>query len=226
VSEYGSFCPVSKAAEVLCERWSILIIRELLSGSTRFTELRRGLPTCPPATLSKRLKMLERAGVVDRIDTRGTVTYRPTAAGEELLPIVLAMGTWGQRWVRSSYVDDDLDADELLWDVRRHLDPGGLDRDRCVVRLDVDLPDKSRKPYWLVVDGGTVDLCDVDPLHDVDVTVGAHIRTLTQIWMGDVTYAAAARDGAVVASGPRGLVRRLPAWFGQHPMLAPIGSAR
>jgi DNA-binding HxlR family transcriptional regulator len=225
MSEYSSFCPVSKAAEVLCERWSVLVVRELLSGSTRFTELRRGLPSCPPATLSKRLKALERAGVVDRIESRGAVTYELTPAGEELYPIVAAIGTWGQRWVRSSYVDDDLDADELLWDVRRFLDPAGLEHDPCVVRLDVGLPG-SQKPYWLVVHGGTVDLCDVDPNREVDVVVAAHLRTLTQIWLGDLTYARAVRDGQIDARGPRALVRRLPAWFGQHPILAPIGPAR
>jgi DNA-binding HxlR family transcriptional regulator len=226
VSEYGSFCPVSKAADVLCERWSILVVRELLQGSTRFVELRRGLPACPPATLSKRLKQLEAAGVVDRVESGSSVRYGLTDAGIELFPIVQAFGEWGQRWVRSSYPDDDLDADELLWDVRRFLDPAGLARDRCVVRFDVELPQRRRKPYWFVVDAGAVDLCDVDPCREVDVTVRAHVRTLTQIWLGDTTYADARRAGLVEADGPRVLVRRLPAWLGQHPILAPVGPAR
>lgn len=226
MSEYSSFCPVSKAAEVLCERWAILVIRQLLAGSTRFVELRRGLPGCPPATLSKRLKQLEVAGVVDRIEFGGSVTYALTEAGKELFPIVQAFGVWGQRWVRSSYPDEDLDPDELLWDVRRFLDPSGLGRDPCVVQLDVELPAAPRKPYWLVIDNGAVDLCDVDPGREVDVTVAAHLRTLTQLWLGDVSYASAAREGRIVTSGPRALVRRLPAWFGQNPILAPIGPAR
>jgi DNA-binding HxlR family transcriptional regulator len=226
VSEYGSFCPVSKAADVLCERWSILVVRELLAGSTRFVELRRGLPACPPATLSKRLKQLEAADVVDRIEVGGSVSYRLTDAGEELYPIVQAVGEWGQRWVRSSYPDGDLDADELLWDVRRFLDPAGLERDPCVVRFEVELPDRRRKPYWFVVDHEAVDLCDADPRREVDVTVEAHVRTLTRIWMGDTTYDEARRAGDITATGPRVLVRRLPAWFGQHPILAPVAPAR
>lgn len=224
--EYSSFCPVSKAAEVLCERWSILVVRELLAGSTRFVEIRRGLPSCPPATLSKRLRQLEAAGVVERIAASASVTYELTDAGRELFPIVSAFGQWGQRWVRSSYPDGDLDPDELLWDVRRFLDPHALDRDPCVVLLDIELPRSSRKPYWLVVDGGTVDLCDVDPQRQVDATVSAHLRTLTQVWMGDTTYSAAVREERIVSTGPRSLVRRLPTWFGQHPILAPVRPAR
>ncbi len=226
MSEFGSFCPVSKAANVLCERWAILVVRELLSGSTRFVELRRGLPACPPATLSKRLKQLEAAEVLDRIEIGGSVNYRLTDAGRELYPIVQAFGEWGQRWVRSSYPDDDLDADELLWDVRRFLDPGGLDRDPCVVQFDVELPGGRRKPYWFVVDAGVVDLCDVEPRRDVDLCVSAHVRTLTRIWLGDTTYPAARRAALITATGPRTLVRRLPAWFGQHPVLAPVGPGR
>lgn len=224
--DYSTFCPVAKAAEVLCERWSILVVRELLSGSTRFTELRRGIPSCPPATLSKRLKQLEQAGVVDRVEARGTVVYELTEAGWELFPLVRSFGEWGQRWVRSSYPDDELDPDELLWDVRRFLDPAGLGRDPCVVQLDVALPVKGRKPYWFVVDGGAVDLCDVDPRRDVDVTISAHVRTLTKVWLGDTTYHAAVRDGGIESDGPRSIVRRLPSWFGQHPILAPVAPAR
>ncbi|WP_040495393.1 winged helix-turn-helix transcriptional regulator [Ilumatobacter nonamiensis] len=226
MSEYGSFCPVSKAAEVLCDRWSILVVRELLCGSTRFTELRRGLPACPPATLSKRLKQLERADVVDRTDTAAGVRYELTPAGSELYPIVQAIGEWGQRWVRSTYSDRELDPDELLWDVRRFLDPTGLGSEACVVMLDLVLPGDRRKHYWFVVDRGVVDLCDVDPRRQVDVVVDTHLRTLTQIWMGDSTFDDAVRDGLLVTSGPRSLRRRLPAWLGQHPVLAPVASAR
>ncbi len=224
--EYPTFCPVAKAADVLCERWAILVVRELLSGSSRFNELRRGIPSCPPATLSKRLKQLEQADVVERVQVRDSVSYTLTEAGRELFPIVLAFGEWGQRWARSNYSDSDLDADELLWDVRRYLDPAGLGRDSCVVMLDLGLLPAVRKPYWLVVDSGAVDLCDVDPRREVDVTVAAHLRTLTQVWMGDTTFVAAARQGEIVSNGPRDLVRRIPSWLGQHPILAPIPSAR
>jgi len=225
VSEYGQFCPVSKAAEVICERWAILVVRELLTGSRRFVELRRGLPGCPPATLSKRLKQLEAADVVDRVEEGGSVEYHLTEAGLELLPIVQGFGEWGQRWARSSYTDDELDPDVLLWDVRRFLDPAALERDPCVIQLDVELPKGGRKPYWVVVDRGQIDLCMVDPRREVDAIVRAHVRTLTQIWMGDTTFARAQRDELVTVDGQRSVVRRLPSWFGQHPILAPVAPA-
>jgi DNA-binding HxlR family transcriptional regulator len=225
VSEYGQFCPVSKAAEVICERWAILVVRELLTGSRRFVELRRGLPGCPPATLSKRLKQLEAADVVDRVEEGGSVEYHLTEAGLELLPIVQGFGEWGQRWARSAYTDDELDPDVLLWDVRRFLDPAALERDPCVIQLDVELPKGGRKPYWVVVDRGQIDLCMVDPRREVDAVVRAHVRTLTQIWMGDTTFARAQRDELVTVDGQRAVVRRLPSWFGQHPILAPIAPA-
>ncbi len=224
--EYGSFCPVSKAAEVVCERWSLLVVRELLAGSTRFGELRRGLPSCPPATLSKRLRQLEAAGVVDRVEVDGQPRHHLTEAGRELYPIVSAMGEWGQRWVRSSYPDGDLDPDELLWDVRRFLDPAGLERDPCVVMLELELPGPRRKPYWMVVDGGAVDLCDVDPNREVDAVVRGHVRDLTRVWMGDTTFVAEVRDERIEVHGARPVVRRLPTWFGQHPILAPVAPAR
>ena len=225
MSEYGQFCPVSKAAEVICERWAILVVRELLTGSRRFVELRRGLPGCPPATLSKRLKQLEAADVVDRVEAGGSVEYHLTEAGLELLPIVQGFGEWGQRWARSSYTDDELDPDVLLWDVRRFLDPAALERDPCVIQLDVELPKGGHKPYWVVVDRGQIDLCMVDPRREVDAVVRAHVRTLTQIWMGDTTFARAQRDELVTVDGQRAVVRRLPSWFGQHPILAPIAPA-
>ena len=119
---YGQFCPVSKAAEVVCQRWTPLILREVLSGSSRFNEIRRGVPTCSPALLTKRLRELEAAGVITR-GPDGT-TYHPTEAGYELLPVILGLGTWGQRWARSDYGPGDLDPGLLLWDVRRYLAVG------------------------------------------------------------------------------------------------------
>lgn len=225
VSDYGQYCPVSKTAEVLCERWAILVVRELLAGSRRFNELRRGLPGCPPATLSRRLKQLEIADVVDRVESGGNVEYRLTDAGRELFPIVRAFGEWGQRWARSTYTDDELDPDALLWDVRRFLDPAGLERDPCVVQIEVELPRGGRKLYWVVVDVGQIDLCVIDPRREVDAVVRAHLRTLTKIWMGDTTFHDAVREELVLVSGPRALARRIPAWFGQQPVLAAIAPA-
>jgi DNA-binding HxlR family transcriptional regulator len=114
VEGYGQFCPVSKAAEVICQRWTPLILRKLLVGSSRFNEIRRGVPTCSPALLSKRLKELERAGIVERAVSDGASCYRLTDAGRDLFPIILALGEWGQRWVRTDYRADELDPGLLL----------------------------------------------------------------------------------------------------------------
>jgi len=129
---YGQFCPVSMAAEVLCGRWTPLIVRELLCGSTRFADLRRGVPRMSPTLLSQRLRELEVAGVV-RIETgiRGTPEYHLTEAGEELRPVVMALGAWGQRWVESSVSLRNLDPSLLMWDMRRWLRPEPLPPRRC-----------------------------------------------------------------------------------------------
>ena len=123
MSGYGQFCPVSKATEILCQRWTPLILRELLVGSSRFNEIRRGVPTCSPALLSKRLKELELAGVVVRTVTDDGPVYSLTEAGLELFPLIQGLGVWGQRWARSDYGPDDFDPGLLLWDVRRFLAP-------------------------------------------------------------------------------------------------------
>ena len=222
VNGYGQFCPVSKAAEVICQRWTPLILREMLVGSTRFNEIRRGVPTCSPALLSKRLKELEAAGVIERTSSGAGTSYNLTEAGWELFPLIQGLGEWGQRWVRSDYRPDDLDPGLLLWDVRRFLSPGGFGTDRVVVQLTFpSMPAKSRY-FWIVVDEHDVDLCLIDPGFDVDVTIEADLRTLTEAWMGDARFVDGLADGRITMHGPTELTRRIPKWFGQHPILAGV----
>lgn len=229
VEGYGQFCPVSKAAEVVCQRWTPLILRELLVGSTRFNEIRRGLPTCSPALLSKRLKDLERAGVVERATAGGPeggpAAYRLTEAGQELLPVILGLGEWGQRWARSDYRPDELDPGLLLWDVRRNLQPGGLGERPVTIQFVFAALPPRRRFYWLVADQRDVDLCLTDPGREVDVTIDADLRALTEIWMGDARFADALADGRVTLQGPARLTRQIPAWFGQHPYFAKVRPA-
>jgi DNA-binding HxlR family transcriptional regulator len=226
MSTYGQFCPVSKAAEVVCQRWTPLILRELMVGSTRFNEIRRGVPTCSPTLLSKRLKELEVAGVVVSSPTATGPTYTLTEAGLELFPLIQGLGKWGQRWARSDYSPDDLDPGLLLWDVRRSLDPGAFGDRRVVVELVFASMPPKRRFYWVVVDGGDVDLCLTDPGFEVDVTVDADLRALTEVWMGDTRYADALASGRITMRGPRELTRRIPDWFGQHPILASVGRGK
>jgi DNA-binding HxlR family transcriptional regulator len=222
MSGYGQFCPVSKAAEVLCQRWTPLIVRELLSGSTRFNEIRRAVPTCSPALLSKRLKELEVAGVVERSSIDAGPCYTLTEAGRELFPIIQGLGVWGQRWARSDYGPDDLDPGLLLWDVRRFLAPGAFGDRRVVLLMTFPLVPAKGRYFWVVVDNQDVDLCLRDPGFDVDVVIEADLRTLTEVWMGDVRFVDALIDGRISMNGPRELTRRIPAWFGQHPILAGV----
>jgi DNA-binding HxlR family transcriptional regulator len=222
-SAYGQFCPVSKAAEIVCERWSPLIIRELLSGSSRFNEIRRGLPTCSSAILSQRLKTLERAGVVTRsIDAVGPF-YTVTPAGWELFPLIKGLGEWGQRWARSDYTDEDLDPGLLLWDVRRFLSPE-IAAQRVVLMVHFPTAAAKRRRYWFVIDDA-VDLCMTEPGWPVDVTITADLKALTQVWMGDRTFADAVRSDAIGLEGDRQLIAKIPEWWGQHPILGPVASA-
>lgn len=223
-TSYGQFCPVSKAAEIVCERWTPLIVRELLVGSTRFNEIRRGLPGCSTALLSHRLRTLEHAGVVRRrAADGGAVTYQLTRAGWELLPLIQGLGEWGQRWVRSDY-EGDLDADLLMWDIHRYVTNvfGG---ERRVVRFDFPEQRPRRRHYWLVLTERETDVCHTDPGWPVDLIISADLRALTRVWMGDTSFTAALRAGEVVVDGSRELVRQVPDWFGQHPVLAAVRPA-
>ena len=219
---YGQFCPVSKASEVVCQRWTPLILRELLVGSTRFNEIRRGVPTCSPALLSRRLKDLERVGVVERISAGRTVEYHLTEAGRELFPVILGLGEWGQRWVRTDYRSDELDPGLLLWDVRRNLDPSGLGEHPVTIQFVFPALPAKRRFYWVVVDKHGIDLCLTDPGRDVDATVEADLRTLTEVWMGDARFEDSVANQRIVLRGPSRLTRRIPAWFGQHPRFAKV----
>jgi DNA-binding HxlR family transcriptional regulator len=222
MSGYGQFCPVSKATEVICQRWTPLILRELLSGSSRFNEIRRGVPTCSPGLVSKRLKELELAGVVVRTVSADGPVYSLTPAGLELFPLIQGLAVWGQRWARSEYGPDDLDPGLLLWDVQRYLTPGAFGNGRTVIQMTFRSVPAKHRYYWVVVDPDDVDLCLTDPGFEVDVLLDADLRSLTQVWMGDVRFGDALADGRITLTGPREVTRRIPDWFGQHPILASI----
>jgi DNA-binding HxlR family transcriptional regulator len=218
VGGYGQFCPLAMAAEVLCTRWTMLILRELCAGSTRFNELRKGVPLMSPTLLSKRLKELENCGVIERVRTAepGVFDYRLTAAGQDLKPIVFGMGTWGQRWVEAQYSLKNLDPSLLMWDMRRNLNPTPMPHKRCVVQfLYPELTSKQR--YWLVVDRGAVELCQIDPGFEVDLYVVGDLRTMTAIWMGLTTVRAEVQAGRLKLTGDTDLKRSMQTWLGLSP---------
>jgi len=218
---YRQFCPVAMTSEILCTRWTVVLLRELMAGSTRFNDLRRGLPRMSPALLSLRLKELEQAGIVSRVVSRdepGLREYHLTRSGRELQPIVEAFGVWGQRWVQSEMSLENLDPQLLMWDMRRNLNPTPMPKRRSTIQfLYSDLP-ASQRAYWLIVaPGECVDLCSIDPGFDVDLYVASDLRTMTAIWMGYETVRAAVRDERVKLTGDRKLAADMQTWLGLSP---------
>ncbi|HVI31579.1 helix-turn-helix domain-containing protein [Phenylobacterium sp.] len=218
---YGQFCPVAMAAEVLCTRWTLLILRELVAGTRRFNDLRRGVPRMSPALLSQRLKELEAAGVVRRVPApgeRAAFEYELTAAGQEVAPIVEAVGAWGQRWVDPELSLQQLDAQLLMWDMRRNLDLSPMPQRRSVIQFQYPEQPAGLRSWWLVVTPGeAVDLCGVDPGFDVDLYVACELRTMTAVWMGvDNLRIAMAQDRLRVV-GDRQLASQMQTWLGLSP---------
>jgi len=219
VDGYGQFCPVAMAAEVICARWTPLILRELLCGSTRFNDLRRGVPRMSPTLLSKRLKELEQAGVIETKPTgqASIVEYRLTQAGQELRPIVMSLGIWGQRWVETQLSLKNLDPSLLMWDMRRSLDLTPMPPRRCTIQFHyAELP-AARQHFWLVIDNRLVDLCPVDPGYEVDLFVETSLRTMTAIWMGLTNVQAELDAGRLELSGDRMLAHSMQQWLGLSP---------
>lgn len=223
--DYGQFCPVAKTSEILCERWTPLILRELMCGSSRFGEIQRGVPLMSPSLLAKRLKHLATVGVVQRTGQGRCTAYTLTPAGWELYPIVEAMGVWGQRWVRSSYGPDELDPTFLMWDIRRMVRPEGLSPRQCVIEFAIRGAPPQRGRYWMVVDPDAVDLCVIDPGKEVDLRVEADLRALTEVWMGDRTMAEAVETHRITMLGPSPLAIRFGQWLGHHPTLGGVPRA-
>jgi DNA-binding HxlR family transcriptional regulator len=213
---YGQFCPVAMAAEIVCSRWTALVLRELLSGTTRFNDLRRGVPLMSPTLLSKRLKELAEAGVIAMIPTgqRGVVEYKLTQAGEDLRGIVMSLGVWGQRWIESSLSLKNLDPSLLMWDMRRSLLLSSFPNRKCTVKFTYPELGTGRKSWWIVIDGGVAELCSVDPGHEVDLYVRAVLRNMTAVWMGMSTLKAEIDAGNIVLTGDKVLARTMNTWLG------------
>ncbi len=215
---YGQFCPVSMAAEVFCSRWTPLILRELLAGTSRFNDLRRGVPRMSPALLSKRLKELEKAGVITVARGKGSsVEYGLTPAGRDLKDVVVGLGLWGSRWVESQLSLRNLDPTLLMWDMRRRLVPEPLPRRRCTIQFQYPELPPAKQNYWLVVDDGVVDLCYYDPGFEVDLLVRSPLRTMTAVWMGVARLRHEIDTGAIEVDGDRALAGAIQQWLGLSP---------
>lgn len=212
--QYGQFCPIAKATEILGEKWTILIIRELIMGGRRFNELQRGLGDISPALLAARLKSLVGQGMVVRRKVSGQrgSEYYPTPACEALLPSLIALGEWGLLWARHTVLDTDLDVEFLMFYLERSIDPNGLVGDQSVIKFK--FTDLSEQPdWWLLVKDRKVDLCVTDPGRDVDIYLTCSLRTMHDVWMGDRTYREAMRSGDLQVQGEPGLMRNITTWL-------------
>ncbi|MCK7613738.1 winged helix-turn-helix transcriptional regulator [Roseibium sediminicola] len=214
---YGQFCPISRAAELLTTRWTPLVVRELYFGSTRYSDLRRGLPRMSSALLSQRLKELEHNGILtcQPAESGTGHVYRLTDAGRALFPILESMGHWAQTHSSDDMTkDENLDPDLLMWNIRRRVTSEGIPKNQHFVVLFhfLGVPIK-RSRFWLLFRDGEIEICMRDPGYETGLAVTAHIRTLTQIWLGHVPLELAIRRHELLLEGERSHVQAFSRWF-------------
>jgi DNA-binding HxlR family transcriptional regulator len=211
-SHTHQFCPIAKAAEIICERWTLLVVRELLLGSRHFNDFQRGLPMISPALLTKRLRTLEEAGVLMRTQGARGIEYQPTLAGEELRPMVLLAGNWGARWVRSRLSHEELDAGSLMWFIHRHFKLDALPPREIVVHVRFT-DEKRMSCWWIMLSPQGGELCMEDPGREVDVYLTTDVRTLTSVYLGDIAFQQAVSERTLVVVGARDVLAEIHRWF-------------
>ncbi len=213
---YGQFCPIAQAAEVLTERWTLLVLRELLMGSTRFNEIQRGVPRMSSSLLSKRLRELERSQLLTREPLSGERghAYHLTPAGEALGPLVVSLGTWSRDWLKREISAEEADPALLMWDLRRSVRLDRLPAERVVVFFRYRDAEEGKRAWWLVAQESGADLCFSDPGFAIDLQVDAEARAMAEVWVGRLELGAAMRSRRLRITGPDHFVRTLPDWLG------------
>lgn len=219
MTRYGQHCPIALASKILGERWTLLVVRELLSGSTRFNDIRRGVPKMSPSLLSKRLKELEEAGIVRRAAGKGAqgVEYCLTDAGLELRLLIRFAGCWAQRWARDRITRDDLDPRYLMWDVRRLLRREKIPGGRAVIYVEFSNVPRRTGQWWLVAAKSGVELSAADPGLAADVSLFTDVRSLTEVFLGITAWQELKAERRVKIVGSSTLVKTLPDWFSRSP---------
>jgi DNA-binding HxlR family transcriptional regulator len=215
---YGQYCPITRAVEVLGERWSLLIVRDLLCGATRFNELARGNPRLSRTLLSKRLRQLERAGIVDHVGDE----YLLTPAGEDLRTLVFGFGDWGAKWCFDDPRESELDPELLMWWVHGRLDFSKLPGDRIVIEFRFR---DRRERFWILKDSQGPSVCTHDPGFGVDATVDTDLSTMYQVWLGKLALRDALRAGRITMTGGSAVVRRLPGALELSPIAGVVAAA-
>jgi DNA-binding HxlR family transcriptional regulator len=219
---YGQFCPVSIAAEVLSERWTLLVLRELLAGSTRFNDLHRGVPLMSASLLSQRMRDLESTGLIERrpLPTGKGYSYHLTSSGEALRPIVFGIGLWASKYMRTQYAPENLDPSLLMWDMRRWIRGDLMPPGKIVIRFDIPDAPMPKRHYWMVKEeSGAIDLCLFDPGFPVNLVITSGLATLTRVWMGDIEAEAAVRTKQVVLEGDTAVRMSFYDWIGYSPFV-------
>ena len=217
--KYHQYCPVARACEVIADRWTPLIVRELLFGSRHFNELERGLPRISRSLLVARLRHLEDNGVIERLTgARPNVTeYTLTEAGNDLADVIKQLGTWAIKWVFNDPNRDELDPALFLWKMHQRVDHGELPRRRTVVQFD--LTGRKGRRVWLVLVPRDVSLFLKPPGFPADLIVRADVSVLYRVWTGFVDYEDAVREREIVLEGPSALVQAFPRWFMWSPLV-------
>jgi DNA-binding HxlR family transcriptional regulator len=218
MESHAQYCPVTYAADLLADRWTLLILREVVAGgATRFNEIERGLPRVSRTLLAQRLRHLDRVGLIEAVPLPGGRghEYRPTPAGKEVEPVLMAMGEWAVRWVFGDPRPEELDPSFLMWWMHRRVNFDTLPPGRTVVRFDLLHP--GRSVHWLVLERGDASVCSTDPGLPVAVHVTADMMAFHRVFAGRTTFAEAMGEGTVEVDGPSGLVRQLPRWFSWSP---------
>ena len=224
MKSYGQFCSIARALELLGERWTLLIVRELLCGSRRFGDVQRGIPRISRTMLSARLRELADAGVIRREAGEDGPAYALTPAGLELAGTVRELGTWGQRWLPRDLPREELDVDALLWDMRRRVDLAALPASPVLARLELSGTGSRPSVRYLLLRRSEVSLCTVNPGFAEALVVRAPLRTLTGWWRGDLSLADA-RSAGLVLEGRREWVRAFPSWFERY-LLASVAPSQ
>jgi DNA-binding HxlR family transcriptional regulator len=212
--EYGQFCPIAKASEIIGEKWTLLIIRELLMGAHRFNEMQRGLSLISPTVLTKRLNSLVAHGLVlkKKISGQQGYEYFPTESCQQLLPIIKSLGDWGMHWARDNMTESDYDVELLMLYLQRSIRPDKLIGNETVIRFKfTDIKDLSN--WWLIAKDKDVDVCVKDPGKDVDVYFTCPVKTMIDVWMGDLSYRKAISSDKLKVVGPAPLTRNIFTWM-------------
>lgn len=211
---YKQFCPIAKAMEVVGERWTLLVVRELLMGSSRFNELQRGLPGISPTLLTKRLVDLEEKGLLikKRIPGQKGFEYFPTNSCKSLMPVLEQVGMWGMHWAREQMLDEDFNPELLMLYLERSIQTDQLPGALTVIRFN--FTDVQEYPnWWIVVEDEAVEVCTKDPGKEVDVYFNCCVRLMCELWMGEISYKQAMSEGRLQLVGPKALTRNVAAWL-------------